>query len=64
MTRENAIREIKEIANDLQISFEAAAIEGIYMFYEATGLCEEQVEAEFGDMSSESMINTYINLYS
>lgn len=64
MTRKEAINEINDIANDMNVSFEEAALESIFMFYDAAGISEEQIYAEFGNLNSEQLINAYISIYS
>lgn len=64
MTRERAIMEIKNLAVDLDYTFEEAALESLYMFYDAAGFDEEQLEAEFGKLNTEQLIDAYIKMCS
>ncbi len=64
MTRERAIMEIRNLAVELDYTFEEAALESLYMFYDAAGFDEEQLEAEFGHLNTEQLIDAYIAMNS
>ncbi len=64
MTRERAIMEIKNLAVDLDYKFEEAALESLYMFYADAGFNEERLEAEFGNLDTEQLIDAYIKMRS
>ena len=64
MTREEVIQEITDIAVELNLTFEDAAMEMLYQFYDAAGLNKGQVEAELEEMSTEQLVNAVIDLYS
>ena len=62
MTRENAIQDIKGFALELDLTFDEAALEMLYHNYAAAGFCDDQIEAEFGSMDTNQLIEAYISI--
>ena len=60
--RENRIAELVELAQDWNCTYTEALLEVLYTFYEAAGFECERLDAEFGAMSDEELLEAYLNI--
>ena len=54
--RENRIAELVELAQEWNCTFMEALLEVLYTFYETAGFEHERLDAEFGPMSDDELL--------
>ena len=62
--RERLIAELMELAQDWNCTFMEAAQDMLYTFYEAAGFERERLDAEFGPMSDDELMEAYLATFS
>ena len=60
--RENRIAELVELAQEWDYTFAEATRDMLYNFYEAAGFERERLDAEFGAMSDDELLEAYLNI--
>ena len=60
--RERLIAELMELAQEWNCTFMEAAQDMLYTFYEAAGFERERLDAEFGVMSDDELLEAYLNI--
>ena len=60
--REMLIAELVELAQEWNCTFMEAAQDMLYTFYEAAGFERERLDAEFGVMSDDELLEAYLNI--
>ena len=60
--RENRIAELVELAQEWNCTYMEALLEILYTFYEAAGFERERLDAEFGPMSDDELLEAYLNI--
>ena len=58
--RENRIAELVELAQEWNCNFMDALLEILYTFYEIAGFERERLDAEFGPMSDDELMEAYL----
>ena len=60
--RERLISELVELAQGWNCTFMEAAQDMLYTFYEAAGFERERLDAEFGVMSDDELLEAYLSI--
>ena len=60
--RERLIAELVELAQEWNCTFMEAAQDMLYNFYEAAGFERERLDAEFGVMSDDELLEAYLTI--
>ena len=60
--RERLIAELMELAQDWNCTFMEATQDMLYTFYEAAGFERERLDAEFGAMSDDELLEAYLSI--
>lgn len=58
--REMRIAELVKLAQEWNFTFMEALLEVLYIFYEAAGFERERLDAEFGPMSDDELMEAYL----
>ena len=60
--REKLIAELVELAQEWNCTFMEALLEVLYTFYEAAGFERERLDAEYGVMSDDELLEAFLNI--
>ena len=60
--REMLIAELVELAQEWNCTYMEALLEILYEFYETAGFERERLDAEFGVMSDDELLEAYLNI--
>ena len=58
--REKLIAELVELAQEWNCTYMEALLEILYEFYETAGFGRERLDAEFGPMSDDELMEAYL----
>ena len=61
--REARIAELVELAQEWNCTYMEALLEILYEFYETAGFGRERLDAEFGPMSDDELMEAYLVTY-